>query len=159
MALQAGQSAAQVAGTGTVVSIGGLTGSTGTETFTVIGEVKDAKHSGVKKSTTPSTSFDSKGIVQKLGTLVDLGSFTFTCNRVSNNAGQLAVNAACLTTGAYDFHMQLPINPLIGQTTVGDLIVMSGIVTEAGAFSVSLDKVSEYEFTLDLNSYTVTAGS
>ena len=106
-----------------------------------------------------ATNFDSKGVAQKLGTILDLGTFTFTCNRVSNNAGQIAVNAACISGGSFDFHMQLPINPLVGQTTIGDLVVMSGIVTEAGSFDVSLDKVSEYTFTLDLNAYSVTVGN
>lgn len=158
MALQAGQSAAQILGTGSILSIGGLTGASGTETFLTIGEVKDAKPSGQKRGTTMATNFDSRGIAQKLGGILDLGTFTFTTNRVSNNAGQLAVNAACIANGSYDFKLQLPANPLIGQTT-GDLITMSAIVTEAGSFNISLDKESEYSFTIDLNSYTVQAGS
>ncbi len=158
MSLAAGQSAAQVAGTGTVVSIGGLTGGA-TTTFTAIGEISDFKSSGRKRGTTPVTNFDSLGIVRKLGTTLDLGQVDMTVNRVSDNAGQEAVIAANLQGGAYDFKVQLPINPDIGQTTTGDLVTFSGIVTEAGDFDISLTKASEYTFSVDLNSWTVTAGS
>lgn len=160
MALTAGLSAAQVAGTGTTVSIGGVTGVvSGTEIFVPIGEIKDLKHSGTKRATTMSTNFASLGVARKIGTILDLGTLTMTCNRIGNDAGQIAVNAACIANGSYDFQVQMPVNALTGQTTKGDLITMSAIVTEAGSFDVSIDKVSEYTFTLDLNSYTVTAGS
>lgn len=159
MALAAGLSAAQVSGFGSVISIGGPTGAPGTEVFVTIGEIKDAKLSGRKTSTTMSTNFDSLGVARKLGTIIDLGTITFTANRVGNDAGQLAVNAAQLTLKSYDFKIQMPINPLIGQTTAGDVVTFAGIVTEAGSFDISMDKVSEYTFIVDLNSYLVTAGT
>jgi len=160
MSLLAGQSASQVLGvTGLIVSIGGLTGASGTEVWTVIGEVKDGKRSGSKRATTMSTNFSSLGVAQKLGTILDLGTFTFTTNRVGNDAGQTAVIAAHVAGGAWDIKVQLPMNPLISQVVAGDVITMSGIVTEAGAFDISLDKVSEYTFTVDLNSYVRVVGS
>ncbi|ADW69012.1 hypothetical protein [Granulicella tundricola] len=158
MALAAGASAAQVAGTGAILSIGGPTGAGGSEVFVTIGEVKDAKLSGRKTSTTMSTNFASLGIQQKVATITDLGTATFTANRVGNDAGQLAINAAQLTRVPYDFKFQIPPNTVNGQTT-GDLITFSGIITEAGSFDVSLDKVSEYTFTVDLNSYNSVLGS
>ncbi len=157
--LQPGQSAAAVLGTGTVVSIGGPTGASGTETFTPIGEVKSLKLSGAKAGTTMATNFSSLGIARKLSTIVDFGTLTITTNRIGNDAGQAAVNAALFARQAYDFKIQLPIEPLLGQTTAGDVITLSGIVTQGGTFSVDIDKVSEYEFAIDLNSYTLTAGS
>jgi hypothetical protein len=159
MSLQTGQSAAQVFGTGAVLSVGGATGVTGSETFIPVGEIKDAKLSGRKTSTTMATSFASLGIAQKLGTITDLGTATFTYNYIGNDAGQLAIAAAQLTRQAYDFKIQIPMNPLIGQVVKGDLFAFSGIVTEAAGIDFAIDKVSESTLTLDLNSYTITAGS
>ena len=96
---------------------------------------------------------------QKLGTTLDFGSLTGTYNRVSTNAGQLALIAANAGGQAYDFELQLEPNLLAGQTTTGDLYKVSGIVTEAGAFDLSQAKVSSCTFTIDLNSVLFTAGS
>jgi hypothetical protein len=159
MSLQAGQSAAQVFGTGAVVSIGGPTGVTGSEVFITLGEIKDASLSGRKTAVTMATSFDSLGVAQKLGTITDLGTATFKYNFVGNDAGQLAVVAAQLTRQAYDFKIQVKPNALIGQVSTGTLFSFSGIITESGGVDFSIDKVSEATFTLDLNSYTITAGS
>jgi|GEM_PF-1978520 len=156
----AGASLAQAVGTGSIISIGGVTGSTGTETFIPIGEISDGKFTGRKRAVTPTTSFASLGIARKLGTILDFGQFTCTVLRVGNDAGQTALIAANLAGGSYDFEVQLPINPKIGQTVAGDVVTLSGIVTEAGDFDLSLTKASEYTFTVDIDgSYTVTAGS
>jgi hypothetical protein len=156
--LIAGQSAAQVAGIGAVVSIGGTTGGTAT-TFTPIGAVSNFKNTGRKRSVTNTTTFGSLGIAQKLGGVLDLGQCTFTVFRVSNDPGQMAVIAANLQPVAYNFEIQLPVNPLIGQTTTGDLVTFSGIVTEAGDFDVDVDKASEFTVTVDVIAWSVTAGS
>jgi len=152
-------SKAAVLGAGAVLSIGGITGATGTETFVPIGELNDFKFDSIKRSTTNNTNFDSGQIVQKLGTLLDFGTLSGTYNRVPTNAGQLALIAANANGGAYDVKLQLQPNPLIGQTTAGDLYEMSGIVTEAGAFDLSQTKVSTGTFTVDLNSVVFTAGN
>jgi hypothetical protein len=160
MTYPAGTSLAQPSGVGAVVSIGGVTGASGTETFTVIGEVADAKFSGRKLATSSTTNFDSLGYARKVGTILDFGQFTCTVERVGNDAGQLALIAANASRVAYDFKVQLPINPKIGQTTTGDLITFSGLVTEAGDFDISLTKASEYTFTIEIDgAYTVVAGS
>jgi hypothetical protein len=148
-----------IIGAGSVLSVGAITGATGTETFVPVGEISDAKFDGFKRSTTTNTNFDDGQITQYLGTLLDYGTFSGTYNRVSNNAGQLAMVAALQNGGAYDFKLQLPVEPLLGQTTTGDLVAFSAIVTEAGSFDLSQTKVSTCSFTLQLNSYTFTAGS
>jgi hypothetical protein len=157
------RSKAQAVGTGAVISIGsltGTTGSTGTETFTVIGEVSDGKFSGRKRSTTSVTNFDSAGIARKLDTIVDYGQMTMTVTRVSNDPGQLAVIVANAAGGAYDFTVQLEPNVLAGQVAKGDLITFSGIVTDAGDFDLSLTKQADFSFSIDIDGpYTVTAGS
>src|ERR1700733_14133937 len=153
------QSKAQILGAGCTLSIGSVTGTTGTETFTPIGELTDFKFASIKRATTTNTNFDSGQIVQKLGTTLDFGQLTGTYNRVSTNAGQLALIAANAGGQAYDFELQLEPNILAGQTTTGDLYKVSGIVTEGGAFDLSQTKVSSCTFTIDLNSVLFTAGS
>ena len=97
---------------------------------------------------------------RKLDTIIDYGQFTCTVLRVSNNAGQIAIVNANAVGGNWDFKVQLPINTKIGQTTTGDLVTFSGIVTEAGDFDLSVTKASEYTFTVDIDgAYIVTAGS
>jgi hypothetical protein len=150
-------SKAQILGSGCVLSIGNITG--GTDTYVPIGEVQEFKFNAIKRSTTTNTNFDSGNTVQKLGTLLDFGTFTATYNRVSNNAGQLAAIAANANGAAYDFKLQLIPNTLAGQVTTGDSYVMSGIVTEAGAFDGSQSKVSTGTLTIDLNSVVFTAGA
>ncbi|MGF7180388.1 hypothetical protein [Tunturiibacter psychrotolerans] len=154
-------SKAAVLGAGTVLSIGGVTGATGTETFLPVGELTDIKFDGFKRETAQNTNFDSGQIRQDLGTILDYGSISGTYNRVSTNTGQLAMIAALQSTGgnAYDFKLQLPVNALLAQTTTGDLYTISGIVTEAGAFDLSQTKVSTSNFSIKINSFTFTAGS
>jgi hypothetical protein len=148
-----------VIGAGSVLSIGSVTGAGGTETFTPIGEISDAKFDGMKRATTKSDNFDSGQISQYLGTMLDYGTFTGTYNRVSTNAGQIALNAALQNGAAYDFKLQIPVEPLLEQTTIGDLITFSAIVVEATGFDLSQTKVSSCPFSLQLNSFTFTAGS
>jgi hypothetical protein len=149
---------AQVAGTGTVVSIGGPTGET--DTYVAIAGITDFKLSGRKTATTSVTTFGSAGAARKLGTITDYGQATFTTIRISNDPGQVAVIAANATAGLYDFEVQLPKNTAAGQTTTGDLIKFSGIVTDAGDFEASLTKQSEYTFTIDIDgAYVTTEGA
>lgn len=147
----------QMAGIGAVVSIGALTGS-GTETYQAIGEVTDAKFAGRKRDVQDATSFGSGGIKRKLSALLDYGQATLTVIRVSSDLGQQAVVAANAAGGAWDFQFQLPPNPEAGQTTAGDLITCSAIVTGVD-FDISLTKASEWTFTLDFDgAYNVQPG-
>ena len=159
MSFPAGTSDSQVTGIGTIISIGGVTGATGTEVFTPLGEVLDAKFTGRKLGTVMTTSFDSSGIARKIATVLDYGQFSGTVLRVSNNAGQMACHAAQVARVAYDFKVQLPVNPKT-QTTTGDLYTFSAIVTEVGSFDMSISKPSEFALTLDIDgAITFTAGS
>ena len=67
-------SKAQVLGAGCTLSIGGITGVTGTPTFVAVGfepcRTSSSHRSSV--STTTNTNFDSGQIVQKLGTTARL---------------------------------------------------------------------------------------
>ena len=151
----------QVAGNSTTISIGGYTGST-SETFTAIGEVKDASRTGLKRGIAEVTSFSSGNRARKLATVLDEGQVEFTCARIANDAGQLALLAAAYVEPpvAYDFQVQLPVNPHAGQTTVGDLYAFSALVSLPGTFDISLTKESDLKFTLDIDgAVTVTRGS
>jgi hypothetical protein len=150
-------SKAQILGSGCVLSIGNITG--GTDVYVAIGELNEYQFDGQKLGTTTNTNFDSGNTVQYLGTLLDFGTLSGTYNRVSNNAGQLALIAAQRTGFAYDFKLQLLPNTLAGQITTGDSYVISGIVTECDAFDISQSKVSMAKFTLQINSKTFTAGA
>jgi hypothetical protein len=151
-------SKAQVLGAGCVLNILGKTGVTPTGSPTPIGELTDFKFDGFKRATTPNTNFDSGQIVQNLATTLDYGTLTGTYNRVSTNAGQLALIAALQDGSAFDFTLTLEPNILINQISTGDTYTISGIVTEAGAFDLSQTKVSSATFTITLNAVTFTAG-
>lgn len=152
-------SKAQSTAVGTVISIGGVTGATGTETFTPIGAITSAKFSGLKVGVADVSTFDAN-TKRKLGTLIDYGTFTCTTIRVSNDAGQAATIAAAASAKLYDFTVQLEPNEAAGQTTTGDLIAFSGVVTEAGGFDMDLNKQSDYTFTVDIDGeWTVTEGA
>jgi hypothetical protein len=143
---------------GTVVSIGGVTGAGGT-TFTPVGGIHDAKFSGIKVPTTDVSTFALLA-KRKMGTLPDFGTFTFTTLRETNDAGQIAMTAAAASAASYDFKVQLPIDTAIGQTTTGDLIVFSAIVTEAGGFDISLTKQADVSYTIEIDgAWTITAGA
>ncbi len=149
----------QVAGIGATVSIGSATGTSGTETFTAIGEITDLKFAGRKRATVDATNFGSGGNKRILGGVLDWGSATITVTRVPNDAGQLAVVAANLAGVAYDLQFQLPIDKQASQTTTGDEIAASAIVTEVN-FDVSLTKATEFTFTVEFDGpYTITPGS
>jgi hypothetical protein len=143
-------SKAQAAGTGAVISIGGVTG-VGTDTFVPIGEVLTAKFAGAKRGVVTTTSFDSGGVASKLGTVLDSGNATLTTTRISGDAGQMAVLAAfnAQPSVAYDFKVVLPLAP--GQLATGDTITFSAVVSAAGDFDIDISKQSENSFTLDIS--------
>jgi hypothetical protein len=152
-------SKAVVIGSGTILSIVGVTGATGTPTPLPIGEITGAKFSGWKTATAKNTNFDSGNVEQSLGTLFNWGTLTATYNNVVSNPGQLALLAAAKALVSYDFTLQLPPNPLAGQTTTGNLYTISGIVTSAGAFDTDQTKVSTADLEVTINNIVINPGS
>jgi hypothetical protein len=149
----------QVSAIGATISIGAVTGTTGSDTFAPVGEITDLKLGGRQRATVDVTNFGSGGNKRILGGVMAWGTATVTVTRVSNDPGQLAVIAANLAGVAYDFQLQFPVNTKAAQTTTGDQVVATGIVTEVN-FDFSLTKATDLTFTIEWDGpYTITAGS
>lgn len=116
------------AGRGTQLSIGGLTGAGGVDTWTLIGEIKTSGISGAQWGTEDVTNFESGADQEFLSTIRDNGTLDLAGNRVASDAGQLAVEGAFSSGLKYDFKMVLPINTQAGQTTTGDTFSFSALV-------------------------------
>src|ERR1700739_1857124 len=145
-------------GMGTSVSIGPLAGAT-TPTYTAIGEITAIEFSGAKRSVLMTTNMESGGIVEKLDTLADFGQIKLTMNRVTNDAGQLALRAAFVAGGKYLWQIQEPVDAVIGQTTTGNLYALTAIISDGPSFSLDPEKQTVISYTLDISGApTFTAG-
>ena len=145
------------AGRGSSLSIGAVTGSGGSETFTLVGEIKTSGITGAQWSTVDTTNFQSGADQEFLTTIRNNGSVRIAGNRVSSDAGQVAVEAAFASGSKYDWKLQLPLAQ--GQTTTGDLYTFSALV-ESREFDVQT--TSEISWTVNLKvsgPVTLTTGS
>jgi hypothetical protein len=106
-------------GAGTTLSIGA--------TPTLIGEVKNIKLNGRKFDTDDVTNMSST-VKEFIATMMDPGEVSFDFNRVSSDAGQVALEAAFSAGSLSAFTIQLPKAP--SQTTTGDKYAFSALVTE-----------------------------
>jgi hypothetical protein len=80
-------------------------------------------------------------------------------NRVNNDAGQLATEAAFSDGLIRPFKLQLPINTLTGQTSTGDLYTFSALVVSRD-FSVEFNKVITFSTKLKVSGpVTLTPGT
>jgi hypothetical protein len=116
------------AGRGTQLFIGGVTGAGGTETFTLVGEIKTSGIAGVQYDQEDVSNFQSGAYKEYLATMIDPGTLDMMGNRISTDGGQQAVEAAFLTGLTYDFKLVLPVSAKLGQTTTGDTYLFSGFV-------------------------------
>lgn len=134
------------------------TSSTSTPTWTPIAEVKDAQWSSRVNKTADATNLSSTA-EEFIATLPSSGTLDVTCNRVSSDAGQLAVEAAWRARTIVQYQLTYPKNA--SQTTSGDVYVFKAIVEEASpAPSFKPDAVIDYKFRLKINQLdTFTAGS
>src|SRR5579875_2472827 len=121
---------------GTIVSIGPLATATGSPTYTPIAEITSVAFSGAKRTVLQTTNMQSGGIAEKLDSIADFGNIKLTMNRVTNDAGQIALGAAFAAGGKYLFEIQEPVNPEIGQTTTGNLYTITAIISEGPAFDL-----------------------
>lgn len=98
------------------------------QAFTQIGEVSSVSTSGQKWDLEDVTNFNSAQYKEFLKTLLDSGKSDLELNRVSDDAGQIALKAAFLDTAAYQFQVSLPQN--VDQLTTGDSWTYAGLVTD-----------------------------
>jgi hypothetical protein len=145
---------------GTDVGVGPLASATGTPTYTSLAEITAVDFSGAKRSVLNPTNMQSGGIVEKLDTLLDNGQIKLTMNRITNDAGQLALAAAFTAGGKYLFQVTEPVNAEIGQTTTGNKYAFTAIISEGPAFSLDPTKLTVLSYTLDVSGgISFTAGS
>ena len=146
-------------GQGTVFSIGGPTGGTGTETFNQILEVMELPFKRPKLKMVDTTNLQSS-IEEQIPVIPGLTSFTYKGNRVPNDAGQLAVETAFNTRTPYDFKMTLPINTKANQTTTGDSWTWSAYVLSSDLGTIKADSTIQSEVEIQYVTLPVfTAGA
>jgi hypothetical protein len=132
---------------GTTIGIGA--------TPTIIGEVTSIKQSGAKNELEEVTNLQSTA-KEWIGTLPDPGEWQIEGNRVSSDAGQVAVETAFASAATSQFTIQLP---KTGSQTTGDKYTFNGIVVER---DFSFDTGKKMPFTAKIKvtgSITFTQGS
>jgi hypothetical protein len=152
------------AGRGTQLLIGALTGSTGTEVFTLIGEVSETSLGELTLALEETTNFQSGVFIERTGTMIDPGTVTIRYNYIAGGTdpGQQALQAAQLTTSPFDFKVIFPVNKQISpaQATAGDAYTFSAIVTKVGGLTLRPKNVIEGSAELTITgARTFTAGS
>jgi hypothetical protein len=141
-------------GLGTVLSIN--TGTTGSPTWTAVGELNKLNLSGRQAGTTDVTNFQSSAREFK-PTLISSGDWDFAGNRVGGDAGQVAMEAAFVGLLLKQFKIQLPLSG--AQTTAGDSFTFVALVEELN-YSVEVDKAIPVQGKLKISGIlTETAGS
>ncbi len=137
------------AGRGSSLSIGG--------TPVLIGEVKEVPLNRGKWSMIDTTNFESASDSEQLAVIRKPGSCTFKGNRVSSDAGQVAVETAYQSGALVAFVLQLP--KTAAQTTAGDKYSFSAFVTGSD-FTDSVEQAIEFSIELNISGgCTLTVGS
>ena len=143
---------------GAAFSLGGPVGTT--PTYVLVGETVSGSFSGAKRNVLDNTNMQSGQYSEKLDTQIDSGQLKLVYNRVSNDAGQVALQAAFAAGGVYQFEIALPLNPRAGQVATGDLITFAAIISGGPEFEIMVDKVAQTSITLDITgAITLVVGS
>lgn len=134
------------------------TASGSVPTWTVISEVKDAQWASRVNKTADATNLASTA-EEFIATLPSSGTLEVTCNRVSSDTGQLAVEASWRARTLKQYQLTYPKTP--SQSVSGDVYVFTALVEEASpAPNFKPDQVIDYKFRLKINQLdTFTAGS
>ncbi len=147
------------AGKGSSLSIGGITGAVGTETFVLIGEIKTSGISGAQWGSEDVSNFQSGNDQEFITTTRNNGTIDISGNRISSDAGQVAVETAFSNGLKYDFKLVLPINTQAGQTSVGDTYTFSALV-ESRDISIDTTKAIGWSVKLKVSGpVTLVTGS
>jgi hypothetical protein len=126
------------AGRGSLLSVG--------TTPVTVGEVADVPFNRPEWETVDTTNFDSGIDEEQLVTIRRASTFSVTGNRVSNDAGQLAVETAYQSGALTPFTFTLP--KTTAQTTNGDKYAFTAYVKGSNFKASPTGKV---EFTLNLH--------
>lgn len=126
-----------------------------------VAEIKTISWSGAQADTEDVTSMDSVGAYKEtIVTLLDPGEISLSGNRVSGDAGQQAFNDAYGQREKISCKIQLPINPLAGQTTTGDLYSFDAWVTQPALVDLQYDKAISFSAKIKITGpVTLTQGS
>jgi hypothetical protein len=145
---------AAISGKGSALSIG-TTG--GTPTFTLLGECTSVDFSGNTAGTADVTNFQSGSYKEFIATIIDSGTVKLAGNRVSSDAGQVAVTTAFASLQVVPWKLDLPLAS--GQTVTGDSVAFNALV-ESNEFSVSTEKQIAFSITLKVSGpMTTTPGT
>jgi hypothetical protein len=137
------------AGRGTTLSIG--------STPTLIGELDDVPFDLPEWQTDDATNFESGQDEEFIPTIRKSMEYTVTGNRVSSDAGQIAVQTAYATPTLSAFVLQLP--KTAAQTTAGDKYAFSAYVLNQ-SFKIQTTKKVTFSMKLKTSGpVTFTAGS
>ena len=112
---------------------------------TILGEVSDLPFNRPKWATANVTNFQSGKDAEYIGTVREGATVNIKGNRVSADAGQVAVEAAYQSGAITAFIATLPKTPL--QTTAGDVVNFSGVVQ---SFDFSVSPTKQIEFSVDI---------
>jgi hypothetical protein len=144
------------AGRGSQLFVGGVSGA-GAPVTTLVGEVKSAGVSGAQWATEDVSNFESGADIEFGTTMRDNGTMDLMGNRVSSDAGQIAIEAAFGTGSKYDWKLQLPLAP--GQSTTGDIYTFSALVVSR-EFPIETTKIIPFTVKLKISGpVTLTVGS
>lgn len=125
------------AGRGSTISIGA--------TPTLIGEVTDLPISRGKWDFVDTTNLESGSDSEMLATIRKAATFTLKGNRVSSDAGQIAVETAYQSGAIATFVIQLP--KTTAQTTAGDKYTFSAFIA---GYEFQIAPTKQIDFSIDL---------
>ena len=131
---------------------------TATGPFVLIGEVDSSPFSGRKWNFEDSSNFQSPVDMESLQTMRDPGTVPLTGNRVSSDAGQAALEAACDSGGLFTFKIVLPLGA--GQTTIGDTWTFNAFVASYDPSKIDTKSIIKFAAELKISgTRTLTLGS
>lgn len=129
--------------------------------YILVGEIKNTDPGKGQFDKEDVSNFESDLDKEYLKLMRDNGAPKISGNRVSGDAGQLAVVAAYNDgDNPYMIQITLPINKKIGQTTTGDVYTYDALVMGQSFGPVEVNKAIPFECELQITGpVTFTAGS
>ena len=131
-----------MAGRGTQFFLGGITGTPNANTYVLVGECDSTDLSEMDWSFEDTSNFESGVYMETMTTMLDPGTVKVSGNYIAGGTdpGQVAFNAALASGQPYNIKLILPLNPLTGQTTIGDTFTCSAFVSKGGGMSIDTKK-------------------